>query len=53
MIPAHWMALDAMPRNRNGKTDRPLLAQWFDDQRAGGSVVAHSAPEAGIAAVQS
>ena len=53
MIPAHWMALEVMPRNRNGKTDRPLLAQWFANQRSGGSLVANSASEAGIAAVQS
>ncbi len=30
MIPVRWMALEAMPRNRNGKTDRPLLTQWFE-----------------------
>ena len=29
MIPVRWMALESMPRNANGKTDRPLLKQWF------------------------
>ncbi len=29
MIPAYWMALDKMPRNGNGKADRPWLKEEF------------------------
>ena len=29
MLPAHWMRCDALPRNANGKTDRPLLRRRF------------------------
>ena len=32
MVPQRWMALDGLPRNNNGKTDRPLLKQWFQQQ---------------------
>ena len=30
MMPQRWMALDQMPRNGNGKTDRPFLKQQFE-----------------------
>lgn len=30
MMPQRWMALEEMPRNGNGKTDRPLLRQLFE-----------------------
>ena len=29
MLPAHWMRCDALPRNANGKTDRPVLRRRF------------------------
>jgi acyl-coenzyme A synthetase/AMP-(fatty) acid ligase len=36
MMPARWSAYDALPRNANGKIDRPLLKEWFSamDARA-------------------
>jgi amino acid adenylation domain-containing protein len=33
MLPAQWMELDRLPRNQNGKTDRPRLRELFS-QRA-------------------
>ncbi len=32
MVPQRWMVLDGLPRNNNGKTDRPLLKQLFQQQ---------------------
>ena len=32
MLPQRWMALMDLPRNNNGKTDRPLLRQYFERQ---------------------
>ena len=32
MIPQRWMALGQMPRNANGKTDRPFLRQQFEQE---------------------
>jgi acyl-coenzyme A synthetase/AMP-(fatty) acid ligase len=29
MLPARWMALEALPRNANGKIDRPRLKEAF------------------------
>jgi len=29
MLPSHWMVLDRMPRNGNGKTDRTWLKEQF------------------------
>jgi acyl-coenzyme A synthetase/AMP-(fatty) acid ligase len=29
MLPAHWMRCDTLPRNANGKTDRPALRRRF------------------------
>jgi amino acid adenylation domain-containing protein len=29
MLPAHWMVVDRMPLNGNGKTDRPCLRERF------------------------
>lgn len=34
MIPACWMQLERMPRNGNGKADRPLLKEQFRNQQA-------------------
>jgi amino acid adenylation domain-containing protein len=30
MLPHHWMALDSLPRNGNGKIDRPRLREAFE-----------------------
>ena len=32
MMPQRWMALGQMPRNANGKTDRPILRQQFEQE---------------------
>ena len=32
MLPVRWMALDRMPQNGNGKTDRPWLKEQFRHQ---------------------
>lgn len=32
MLPARWLALDALPKNQNGKTDRPALREQFREQ---------------------
>ena len=41
MLPQRWMALSQLPRNNNGKADRPLLKQQFQqgcaDHRDNGS----------------
>ncbi len=29
MLPAQWLALDALPKNDNGKVDRPELRRRF------------------------
>jgi acyl-coenzyme A synthetase/AMP-(fatty) acid ligase len=34
MLPARWLALDALPQNQNGKTDRPALRERFREQLA-------------------
>lgn len=47
MLPARWMALDRMPRNGNGKTDRPLLREQFRRQAAPANVVGSPVAAAG------
>jgi amino acid adenylation domain-containing protein len=32
MLPARWLVLDALPKNQNGKTDRPALRVRFQEQ---------------------
>ncbi len=32
MLPARWLALDALPKNQNGKIDRPALRERFQEQ---------------------
>jgi amino acid adenylation domain-containing protein len=32
MIPSRWQGFDALPRNANGKVDRPHLRQMFEQQ---------------------
>jgi amino acid adenylation domain-containing protein len=34
MLPARWLVLDALPKNQNGKTDRPALRERFHEQAA-------------------
>ncbi len=34
MLPARWLVLDALPKNQNGKTDRPALREQFRQQMA-------------------
>ena len=34
MLPARWLSLDALPKNQNGKTDRPALRERFREQMA-------------------
>ncbi|HEV7772789.1 MAG TPA: amino acid adenylation domain-containing protein [Conexibacter sp.] len=34
MLPARWLVLDALPKNQNGKTDRPALREQFAEQAA-------------------
>jgi amino acid adenylation domain-containing protein len=34
MVPARWLALEALPRNRNGKVDRPALRKCFELRRS-------------------
>jgi acyl-coenzyme A synthetase/AMP-(fatty) acid ligase len=29
MIPQHWLSFDVLPKNANGKTDRPRLRELF------------------------
>ena len=32
MLPSKWLKLEALPRNANGKVDKPLLRELFHDQ---------------------
>jgi amino acid adenylation domain-containing protein len=34
MVPARWLALEALPMNLNGKVDRPALREQFELQRS-------------------
>jgi amino acid adenylation domain-containing protein len=34
MLPSHWLCLDVLPKNANGKIDRPKLRELFDLSRA-------------------
>jgi amino acid adenylation domain-containing protein len=34
MLPARWLALDVLPKNQNGKIDRPALRAQFTAQQA-------------------
>ena len=43
MLPARWMVLDRMPRNGNGKTDRPWLKEQFRYQAGSPAHIARSA----------
>ena len=43
MLPTQWMELGHLPKNQNGKTDRPRLRELFRE-RASSRVVTTSAP---------
>jgi amino acid adenylation domain-containing protein len=43
MLPAHWIRCDSLPRNANGKADRPALRRRFLEAK-------RAAPEAGAPA---
>ena len=47
MLPAHWMRCDALPRNANGKTDRPVLQRRFLEAKR--TPPAAGAPAASVA----
>ncbi len=32
MLPSHWLSLDRLPMNANGKVDRPRLKDIFDER---------------------
>ena len=32
MIPSHWLALEVLPKNVNGKIDRRLLKELFSSR---------------------
>lgn len=34
MLPARWMSFDVLPKNQNGKIDRPALRQHFVEEHA-------------------
>jgi len=34
MLPTHWLACDALPKNANGKIDRPKLVEEFKNHEA-------------------
>ncbi len=33
MLPSRWMALERLPKNANGKIDRPRLRAWFQETK--------------------
>jgi acyl-coenzyme A synthetase/AMP-(fatty) acid ligase len=34
MLPARWLSMDRLPKNTNGKIDRPLLKELFRSNTA-------------------
>jgi amino acid adenylation domain-containing protein len=36
MLPSRWLALEVLPKNLNGKIDRPRLREFFKQQTGGG-----------------
>jgi amino acid adenylation domain-containing protein len=36
MLPSRWIVSEQLPKNMNGKIDRPLLKEWFMKTRDGG-----------------
>ena len=45
MMPQRWMALERMPRNGNGKTDRPLLRKQFQQEASAAAQEVDRGPE--------
>ena len=37
MLPHRWMAFESLPKNLNGKIDRPELRTLFEDPKKGAS----------------
>lgn len=51
MLPSHWMILDRMPRNGNGKVDRPTIKEQFRRQELSPtSVVSDQRPKEALGA---
>jgi acyl-coenzyme A synthetase/AMP-(fatty) acid ligase len=46
MFPARWMAFEALPKNPNGKIDRPLLKERFLQNEGDSATIA--APTGGV-----
>jgi amino acid adenylation domain-containing protein len=46
MLPSRWMALERMPRNGNGKADRPWLKEMLQDKSVAAAVGGGSENEA-------
>ena len=44
MFPARWMAFDVLPKNANGKIDRPRLKELFTQAESASSDPQHSNP---------
>ena len=40
-LPSRWMALDELPKNANGKIDRPKIRSLFEDAQTG---IRHGGP---------
>jgi amino acid adenylation domain-containing protein len=49
MIPIRWMLLERLPQNGNGKIDRKLLKEWFEQKASAGRQTA-SEPAQDVAA---
>ena len=45
MFPARWMAFDVLPKNANGKIDRPRLKELFTQAESAPSNQQHSNPQ--------
>ena len=46
MIPARWMLLERLPHNGNGKVDRKLLKEWFEQKASADELMANASTKA-------